>query len=138
MSERYRRGVEILQQIGLTGRDAAANRVAELAPDFARMAIEFPYGDLWSRPALDPTARALAAVAALAALGNAIPQLRAHVTAALNLGCARSEIIEVLMQTSIFAGLPIALNAIDQCADLLAGRGDCDDCQATRAKAAQS
>jgi len=138
MSERYHRGVEILQQIGLSGRDAAANRVAELAPDFARMAIEFPYGDLWSRYELDTPTRELGAIAALAALGNAIPQLRAHVSAALNAGCTRVQIVEILMQTSIFAGFPAALNAIEQCADLLSDGSDCDDCQAIRAKADQS
>jgi 4-carboxymuconolactone decarboxylase len=136
MSERYLRGVEILQQIGLTGRDAAANRVAELAPDFARMAIEFPYGDLWSRSELNMPTRELAAIAALAALGNALPQLRTHVTAALNLGSTRQQIIEILMQTAIYAGFPAALNAIEGCQDLLTD-GECYDCQAALAKAAQ-
>lgn len=137
MSERYHRGVEILQQIGLSGRDAAANRVAELAPDFARMAIEFPYGDLWPRSELDMATRELAAIAALAAIGHALPQLRTHVTAALNLGCTRGQIIEILMQTAIFAGFPAALNAIESCADLLTD-GECHDCHAALAKADQS
>lgn len=138
MSDRYLRGVEILQQIGLTGRDAAVNRIAELAPDFARMAIEFPYGDLWSRSELDAATRELAAIAALAAVGKAFPQLRTHVTAALNLGSTRPQIIEILMQTSVFAGFPAALNALEHCADLLADGEDCDGCQAALAKADQS
>lgn len=137
MSERYLRGVEILQQIGLSGRDAATNRVAELAPDFARMAIEFPYGDLWSRSELDMATRELAAIAALAAIGHALPQLRTHVMAALNLGCTRGQIIEILMQTAVFAGFPAALNATESCQDLLAD-GECHDCHATLAKADQS
>jgi hypothetical protein len=47
MSERYRRGVDIVQEL-YEGRveQFMASRVAEVAPDFARMAIEFPFGDL--------------------------------------------------------------------------------------------
>jgi len=137
MSERYLRGIEILQQVGLTGRDAVANRVAELAPDFARMAIEFPFGDIWSRSELDMPTRELAAIAALAALGNAQPQLRTHVMAALNLGSSRQQIIEILMQTAIYAGFPAALNAIDGCQDLLAD-GLCRPCHMGVANADQS
>jgi len=137
MSDRYLRGVEILQQMGLGGRDAAANRVAELAPDFARMAIEFPYGDLWSRSELDMASREFAAIAALAAVGHALPQLRTHVAAALNLGCTRGQIIEIMMQTAVFAGFPAALNAIESCQDLLAD-GEGHGCHAALAKADQS
>ena len=119
MDERYRRGVEILQRLSGNGVEQVTNRVAEVAPDFARMTIEFPFGDLYARGALDLRAREIAAIAALAALGR-IPQLRVHVGAALNLGLGREEVVEVLMQTAIYAGFPPALNALAECHDLLA------------------
>jgi 4-carboxymuconolactone decarboxylase len=123
MDERYRRGVEILQRLSGNGVEQVTNRVAEVAPDFARMTIEFPFGDLYARGALDLRAREIAAIAALAALGR-IPQLRVHVGAALNLGLGREEVVEVLMQTAIYAGFPPALNALAECHDLLTGDGD--------------
>ena len=50
MSERYLRGVEIAQQLAADKlEEFLTSRVAELAPDFARMAIEFPFGDLYAR-----------------------------------------------------------------------------------------
>ena len=121
--ERYRRGIEILQRLSGNGVEQVTNRVAEIAPDFARMTIEFPFGDLYTRGALDLKAREIAAIAALAALGR-IPQLRVHVGAALNLGLGREEVVEVLMQTAIYAGFPPALNALAECHDLLTGDGD--------------
>lgn len=116
--ERYRRGVEILRRLSGNGVEQVINKVAEVAPDFARMTIEFPFGDLYTRGAIDLRTREVAAIAALAALGR-LPQLRVHVAAALNLGCSRDEVVELLMQTAIYAGFPPALNALAECHDLL-------------------
>lgn len=121
-NERYRRGVEILHRLSGNGAEQVTNRVAEVAPDFARMTIEFPFGDLYARGAIDLRTREVAAITALATLGRT-PQLRVHVAAALNLGCSREEIVEVLMQTAIYAGFPTALNALADCHDLLTGEG---------------
>jgi 4-carboxymuconolactone decarboxylase len=59
----------------------------------------------------------------LAALGNAVPQLRVHVAAALNLGWSREALIEALMQVAVFAGFPAALNALAACHDMLCTSG---------------
>lgn len=116
--DRYRRGVHVLRRLSGEAIEQVTNKVAEIAPDFARMTIEFPFGDLYSRGALGLEAREVAAISALAALGR-IPQLRVHVTAALNLGLSREEVVEILMQVSIYAGFPPALNALAECHDLL-------------------
>ena len=116
--DRYRRGVSVLQQLSGEPIEQVTNKVAEIAPDFARMTIEFPFGDLYSRGAVDLRTREVAAISALAALGRT-PQLRVHVTAALNLGMTREEVVEILMQVSIYAGFPPALNALAECHDLL-------------------
>jgi len=124
MSERYRRGIDIAQQLSLGSlENFLTGQVAEVAPDFARMAIEFPFGDLYSRDGLDLQKREIVAIAALASLGHA-NQLRLHVAAALQLGVERSEIVEILMQTAVYGGFPAALNALAECHDLLTD----DDC----------
>jgi 4-carboxymuconolactone decarboxylase len=116
--ERYRRGVEILERLSGDGSAPIADEIAEVAPDFARMTIEFLFGDLYSRAALDLRTRELAAIAVFASLGR-IPHLRAHVGAAIHVGCTPEEVIEILMQTAIHAGFPAALDALTQCHDLL-------------------
>lgn len=120
MSERYRRGVEIIQQLSSGSLEQfLTSRVAEVAPDFARMAIEFPFGDLYSRADLGMRDREIVAIAALATLGHGGPQLRHHVAAATKLGISKAEIVEILMQSAVYGGFPAALNALADCHDLL-------------------
>jgi 4-carboxymuconolactone decarboxylase len=120
MSERYRRGVEIIQQLSSGSLEQfLTSRVAEVAPDFARMAIEFPFGDLYSRADLGMRDREIVAIAALATLGHSGPQLRHHVAAATKLGISKAEIVEILMQSAVYGGFPAALNALADCHDLL-------------------
>jgi 4-carboxymuconolactone decarboxylase len=106
------RGLRALADItGQTGESVVAG-LRDLAPDLADWVIDFSYGDVMSRPGLDRRTRQLATVAALTALGNAQPQLKVHITGALNVGCRPAEIIEVIMQMAVFAGFPAALNAL--------------------------
>lgn len=86
--------------------------LADIAPDFARYLIEFPFGDIYSRPGLDLKSREIAVVAALTALGNAAPQLKVHIQGALNVGVSRSEVVETIMQMAVYAGFPAALNGL--------------------------
>jgi 4-carboxymuconolactone decarboxylase len=126
MSERYMRGIEIAEQLAAEKlEEFTTSRVAELAPDFARMAIEFPLGDLYARDGLDLRSREIAAISSLATLGNAGPQLRIHIRAATTVGVTKAEIIEILMQTAVYAGFPAALNALAACHDLLADEQCC-------------
>ena len=126
MSERYRRGIDIVQRLAPGTLDKfCTGRVAEVAPDFARMAIEFPFGDLYSRDKLGIVAREIVAIAALSSLGH-IEQLRPHVAAALRLGLPRGAVVEILMQSSVYGGFPKALNALADCHDLLTD-ADCTD-----------
>jgi 4-carboxymuconolactone decarboxylase len=90
---------------------------AKLAPDFFRYVAESAFGMLWSRPGLATRDRSLATVAQLAALGRP-DELRAHLAGAANVGLTRDEIVEVLMQTAIYAGVPRAVEALKVAADL--------------------
>ena len=120
MSERYLRGVEIAEQLASDKlEEFLTSRVAELAPDFARMVIEFSLGDLYARDGLDMRSREIVAISSLAALGDTGPHLRIHIRAATRLGVTKAEIIEILMQTAVYAGIPAALNALSSCHDLL-------------------
>lgn len=109
---RYERGLAKLREID----GAAGERVLEsldgIAPDFARYLIEFPFGDIYSRPGLDLKGREIAVVAALTALGNAAPQLKVHIRGALNVGVTRTEVVETIMQMAVYAGFPAALNGL--------------------------
>ncbi|WP_110876892.1 carboxymuconolactone decarboxylase family protein [Franconibacter helveticus] len=111
-ASRYETGLARLTEIdGAAGENVIA-ALADIAPDLGRYVIEFGFGDVYSRPGLDLRSRELATVAALTALGHAQPQLAVHLHAALNVGCTREELVEVIIQMSLYAGFPAALNAM--------------------------
>ena len=120
---RYQRGLAKLHEIdGETGERVLLS-LEDIAPDFARYLIEFPFGDIYSRPGLDLKSREIAVVAALTALGNAAPQLKVHIQGALNVGVTRTEIVEIIMQMAIYAGFPAALNGLSAAKEVFAQRG---------------
>lgn len=90
---------------------------AKLAPDFYRYVAETAFGMIWSRPNLAIRDRSLVTVAQLAALGKT-EELRAHLRGALNLGITQEELVEVLMQTAVYAGVPAANDALKTAAEV--------------------
>jgi 4-carboxymuconolactone decarboxylase len=122
-STRYDSGLATLKQVGGADYDGPLNQLKDVAPDLARFTVEFCYGDIMSRSELDLQTRQLSTVAALAAMGNAQPQLRYHIAGALNVGCEPEAVIEVIMLCAVFAGFPAAGNAILVAKDVLADRG---------------
>ncbi len=111
-NDRYQQGVEKFKEIKGEKAEEAIERLKELDPDLARYVIEFPFGDVYSRPGLDLRSREIATVAALITLGNAALQLKVHIRSALNVGVSRQEIIEIIIQMAVYAGFPAALNAM--------------------------
>jgi 4-carboxymuconolactone decarboxylase len=111
-NERYLRGWAKLKEVDGQAGENVIKSLRDIAPDFARLLIEFPFGDIYSRPGLDLKTRELAVVAALTAMGNAAPQLKVHIQGALNVGCSNQEIVEVIMQMAVYAGFPAALNGL--------------------------
>jgi 4-carboxymuconolactone decarboxylase len=111
-NERFVRGWEKLKEIDGEAGERVIESLKDIAPDFARYLIEFPFGDIYCRPGLDLKSREIAVVAALTALGTAAPQLRVHIHAALNVGCSRQEVVETIIQMAVYAGFPAALNGL--------------------------
>lgn len=109
---RYERGLEKLREIDGEAGERVIDSLSDIAPDFARYLIEFPFGDIYSRPGLDLKSREIAVVAALTAMGNAAPQLKVHIQGALNVGVSRAEVVETIMQMAVYAGFPAALNGL--------------------------
>jgi 4-carboxymuconolactone decarboxylase len=122
-TERYERGTRMLAAVDGPAGIAVVEGLAKWFPDFARYVVEFPFGDIYARSGLGLRERELATVAALCALGNAAPQLRVHVHAALHVGCKPSEIVEVITQMAVYAGFPAALNGLVSVREVFAEAG---------------
>jgi len=110
--DRYERGWEKLKEVDGEAGERVMESLNAIAPDLARYVIEFAFGDVYSRPGLDLKSREIAVVAALTALGNATPQLKVHIHGALNVGCSRQEVVEIIIQMAVYAGFPAAINGM--------------------------
>jgi 4-carboxymuconolactone decarboxylase len=123
-TDRYQRGIEKLKKIDGEAGEKVIESLMDIAPDLARYTIEFPFGDIYSRSGLDLKSREIAVVAALTALGNAAPQLKVHIHGALNVGCSREEVVEVIIQMAVFAGFPAALNGMNAAKEVFKERDE--------------
>ncbi|WAC48203.1 carboxymuconolactone decarboxylase family protein [Asticcacaulis sp. SL142] len=113
MNDRYTRGLNQLKAIDGRDGEVVVESMRKISPDFARYLIEYPFGDIYARPQLDLKSREIATIAALTAIGNARPQLEVHIAAGLNVGLTREEILEIIMQMSVYAGFPAAINGLN-------------------------
>ncbi|MBL4239726.1 carboxymuconolactone decarboxylase family protein [Vibrio fluvialis] len=119
---RFTAGLAKLNEIDGDAGQKVMESLQDICPDFARFTVEYPFGDIYSREGLDLKLREIATVAALTALGNCTPQLKVHLNAALNVGCTEDELKEVILQMSVYAGFPAALNGMFAFKEVLAER----------------
>ncbi len=91
---------------------------AKLAPDFFDYVQQAAFGMIWTRPDLATRDRSMITCAMLAALGH-LEELKAHLAGALSVGVTRDELVEVLMQVAVYAGVPAAVAALRVAADVL-------------------
>ncbi len=110
--EIYKRGLEKMKQVDGEDGERVLEILKTIAPDFADYIVKYPFGEIYSRAGLDWKSREIGSVAALAAMGNAKPQLKTHIRSALSAGCSQKEIVELMMHVSVFAGFPAALNGL--------------------------
>jgi 4-carboxymuconolactone decarboxylase len=120
---KYEMGLQMMDKIVGEYGSHTREHLREIAPDFERLLVEFPFGDIYSRPSLDLKSRELGTVAALTTLGYAIPQLKVHIHGALNVGCSKEEIVEIIMQMAVYAGFPAALNGLNAVNEVFHERG---------------
>ena len=121
-SERFHRGWEKLREIDGHAGGNIIESLKDISPDLGRYIIEYPFGDVYHRDILDHRSKEIAVVAALTAMGNAHPQLKVHLHAALNVGVTAEELTEVMILMSVYAGFPSSLNGTMALKDVLEER----------------
>jgi 4-carboxymuconolactone decarboxylase len=115
---RYDRGLDRMRVIFGPGIDSALQGLAAASPDLASYLLEFPFGDIYTRPGLDLKTREMLTVAVLTVLGFPQSELRDHIRGALHVGCTPAEVTEVILQMAVYAGFPAALEAIKTAASV--------------------
>jgi 4-carboxymuconolactone decarboxylase len=71
---------------------------------------------------MDLKSREIVTVAALTALGTTTTQLKVHIHGALNVGCTREEVVEIMIQLAVYAGFPAAMNGVFAAKEVFAER----------------
>jgi len=121
-SERYQLGWGKLKEIDREAGEKVIDSLKDIFPDLGRFIIEYAFGDIYSREALDLKSKEIAVVSALTAMGNARPQLKVHINGALNTGSSISEVQEVILQLSVYSGFPSSINAMSALKEVLQER----------------
>ncbi|ETS80865.1 hypothetical protein PFICI_08394 [Pestalotiopsis fici W106-1] len=107
----FNEGLQIRKQVtGAQHVQRSWDNVSDFSRPMQELATEAGWGLIWGRDGLDRRTRSLLNLAMLSALGKS-NELGVHVRGALNNGCTEKEIQETLLQASIYAGLPVGLEA---------------------------
>jgi 4-carboxymuconolactone decarboxylase len=98
--------------------DRALASVTPLTEDLQQLVTEFCWGAVWTRPGLDRKTRSLCNIAMFVAL-NRPHELRAHVRGALRNGATKEEIVEVLLQGTVYCGVPAGIDSFRTAREVL-------------------
>lgn len=107
----YAAGMNVRRQVlGDAHVDRATAAITDVNRDYQDLITRYAWGTIWTRPGLARRDRSIGVLTALVA-GRHFEELEFHLRAALTNGLTREEIIEVLLQTSIYVGVPAANTA---------------------------
>jgi 4-carboxymuconolactone decarboxylase len=109
--ESFERGMEALTSIDGVGGQKVIDSLADISPELGHQVVAWAFGEIYVRPGLTPRDRQLVTLGMLTALGGCEPQLDVHINAALNVGLTTDEIVEALLHSAVYCGMPKALNA---------------------------
>ena len=87
--------------------DAAAGPINS---SFVDLITRYAWGEVWTRPGLDRRTRSCITLAMLVAMGR-FDELGMHLLGARRNGLSDEEIVEVLLQTAVYCGVPAANSA---------------------------
>ncbi|WP_432974405.1 carboxymuconolactone decarboxylase family protein [Dactylosporangium sp. CA-233914] len=111
MSERYEAGMAVRREVlGDAYVDRALANATEFSAELQTFVTEYCWGGVWTRDGLPRATRSLLNLAMITAL-NRPHELRAHVIGALRNGCTEEQIREVLLQATVYCGVPAGVDA---------------------------
>jgi 4-carboxymuconolactone decarboxylase len=101
--------------------DRAVAAATPLTAEFQDLITRLAWGEIWTRPAIDQTTRRMLTIAMLVAMLVALnreAELKMHLKAALEHGVDPDLLKEVLLQTTVYCGVPAANSAFAVLAEL--------------------
>jgi 4-carboxymuconolactone decarboxylase len=122
----YEAGMEVRREVlGDAHVDRAIARTTDFTRNFQEHITRLAWGSVWTRPGLDRRTRSAITLTALTALGRE-GELELHVRGALRNGLTPDEISEILIHTSVYAGVPAANAAFAIAQRVIAAEAEAD------------
>ena len=110
-SEKYKKGMELRRKVlGDEYVDTAIDSSTEFTKPLQDLVTENCWGEIWTKKAIPTKTRSLITIAILTAL-KAQEEVKIHVHGALRNGCTIEEIQEVLLQSTVYCGVPAGIEA---------------------------
>ncbi len=118
-SDLFNRGLEIRRKVlGEEFVDNALANADDFMMAFQNITTEWCWGYTWSRQGLERKTRSLINIAMITAL-NRMHEVKMHVRGALRNGATEEEIKEVLIQATVYCGIPAGLDAFRNAHEVL-------------------
>ena len=119
----FDKGLAIRREVlGAAYVDGSLARADDFMGTFQNITTEMCWGYAWGRPGLDRRTRSVVNLAMLTALGKPA-ELRLHVKGALTNGVTVDEIKEILLQATVYCGIPAGLEAFKAAHEVLLAEG---------------
>ncbi|WP_405181074.1 4-carboxymuconolactone decarboxylase [Nocardia sp. NBC_01377] len=120
VTDPYDTGMSIRRQVlGDAHVDRAEAAKSPFTQDFQSLITRYAWGEIWARPGLDRRTRSAITLTALLANGH-WSEFEMHVRAARRNGMSAEEIAEVILQSAIYLGVPVANHGFALAAQVLA------------------
>lgn len=111
MKKLFEKGLKVRREVlGAEYVDKSISQADDFNRPLQELVTEYCWGAVWTRPGLDRKIRSLLNLAMLTAL-NRPHEVKLHLKGALNNGCSKNEIMETLLQTAIYCGVPAAVDS---------------------------
>ncbi|MCD9148857.1 carboxymuconolactone decarboxylase family protein [Pseudophaeobacter flagellatus] len=111
-SDRLIRALSVLERLEPGAPARVQGNLDAFHPDTTELVLGYAFADIVGRDGINLKTREMLTVAMLAVMGTAQEQLEFHMRAAMNTGVSRTEIVEIVLQVSVYAGVPACMNAI--------------------------
>jgi len=106
--QRYQQGLKVRTEVlGEKHVGRSLENLNDFNQDFQNFISRFAWWEVWSREGLPRHTRSLVTIAILLALGRE-DELRMHLRACFNNGVTKDELKELILHSSLYAGLPAA------------------------------
>lgn len=122
-SERFENGLKTRRDVlGAEYVEQSLNKATDFNWPMQVLTTEYCWDNIWNRPGLDRRTRSIVNLAMISAL-NRPHELRIHVRGAINNGLTKEEISEILLQVSVYCGVPAGIDGFRIASEVLKEMG---------------